>query len=154
MQQQDTDEKMNKSTEINHKNPITDSILDLLPPQFSSFLESNGISVEYFNTIDDFPRYIRVKLDLLSKLSLEDLKQDLGTTQVNKINYIEGMYSIPGDIKIVNSSLYSRGLLFGIDFSSAAVVKALDPQPNEKVLDLCCCPGMKLCFIAELVKKG
>jgi len=60
------------------------------------------------------------------------------------------MYALPNHIKIVNSEFYKAGLIYGIDLSSASVVLALDPQINELILDLCCCPGAKLCFISDL----
>lgn len=44
--------------------------------------------------------------------------------------------------------------MYGIDLSSAAVVKALDPQKGDRILDLCCCPGAKLCYIADLAGTG
>ena len=31
------------------------------------------------------------------------------------------------------------------------VLQALDPQPGDSVLDLCCAPGAKLCMIAEMM---
>jgi 16S rRNA C967 or C1407 C5-methylase (RsmB/RsmF family) len=31
--------------------------------------------------------------------------------------------------------------IYGIDASSGAAVVALDPQPGDNVLDLCCAPG-------------
>eukprot|EP00744_Colponema_vietnamica_P018942 GILI01026763.1.p1 GENE.GILI01026763.1~~GILI01026763.1.p1 ORF type:complete len:373 (+),score=46.57 GILI01026763.1:140-1120(+) len=41
-----------------------------------------------------------------------------------------------------------------MDAASVASVVALDVQPGANVLDLCCCPGMKLKLISELAKAG
>lgn len=38
-----------------------------------------------------------------------------------------------------------------MDASSGAVVKALDPQPGDNILDLCCAPGAKLCMISDVM---
>jgi 16S rRNA C967 or C1407 C5-methylase (RsmB/RsmF family) len=42
--------------------------------------------------------------------------------------------------------------MYGIELSSAAVVAALDPQEEDFILDLCCSPGAKLCFIGDFCK--
>lgn len=43
------------------------------------------------------------------------------------------------------------GSVYGIDASSGAVVKALEPQPGDNILDLCCAPGAKLCMISDVM---
>ncbi|EAS04949.1 NOL1/NOP2/sun family protein (macronuclear) [Tetrahymena thermophila SB210] len=139
-------EQKNEEQDKEQKNK---NILDLLPSTFTQFLKDNNINLEYFQEIENFPRYIRLKPDI--KVSIEELKKDLGTDDVQKIDYLCNFYSIPENVKIVNSKYYSQGLLYGIDLSSAAVIKSLDPQKGEKVLDLCCCPGMKLCNIADII---
>ena len=68
------------------------------------------------------------------------------------IPWIEHVYSLPPDAKISHTQCYKDGEIYGIDLSSCAVVKALDPEPAELVLDLCCAPGSKLCYIADIVK--
>lgn len=69
-----------------------------------------------------------------------------------KIEGVPNMFEIRGDKKICGLASYKRGEAYGIDLSSAAVVMALDPKPSDYVLDLCCSPGAKLCFIADLLK--
>lgn len=58
---------------------------------------------------------------------------------------------LPGSVKIASSDAYKAGSIYGIDASSGAAVLALDPQPGEHILDLCCAPGAKLCMIADLL---
>ncbi|KAL4434559.1 hypothetical protein ABPG74_007343 [Tetrahymena malaccensis] len=134
---------------VENKEQKNKNILDLLPSAFTQFLKDNNINLEYFQEIDNFPRYIRLKPEV--NISIEELKKDLGTEDVQKIEYLCNFYAIPENVKIVNSKYYNLGLLYGIDLSSAAVIKSLDPQKGEKVLDLCCCPGMKLCNIADII---
>lgn len=44
--------------------------------------------------------------------------------------------------------------MYGIDLSSAAVVLALDiNQSDFKVLEVCCAPGAKLTYIADLMSQ-
>jgi 16S rRNA C967 or C1407 C5-methylase (RsmB/RsmF family) len=42
-----------------------------------------------------------------------------------------------------------KGIITGMDISSAVAVKALEIQAEDHVLDLCCAPGAKLCYISE-----
>eukprot|EP00913_Durusdinium_trenchii_P007334 g6893.t2 len=48
------------------------------------------------------------------------------------------------------SDLYDSGDVFGVDASSIACVGALDPEPCDHVLEICCAPGTKLCCLADL----
>ncbi|CAJ0828589.1 17925_t:CDS:2 [Entrophospora sp. SA101] len=41
--------------------------------------------------------------------------------------------------------------IIGIDLSSGVAVYALDIQPNDHILDLCCAPGAKLCMISNIL---
>ncbi|KAL4481129.1 hypothetical protein ABPG72_015084 [Tetrahymena utriculariae] len=135
--------------QLENKEQKNKNILDLLPSAFTQFLKDNNINLEYFQEIDNFPRYIRLKPNV--NISIEELKKDLSTNDVQKIDYLCNFYAIPENVKIVNSKYYNQGQLYGIDLSSAAVIKSLDPQKGEKILDLCCCPGMKLCNIADII---
>lgn len=68
------------------------------------------------------------------------------------IEWIPNMYEIPDTIKINPLEMYRNGQMYGIDLSSAAVVKALDIDENDfKVLEICCAPGAKLTYIADLM---
>ena len=49
--------------------------------------------------------------------------------------------------------MYKDGIIYGIDKSSAAAVLALDINKNDhNVLEICCAPGAKLTFIADLLR--
>ena len=93
-----------------------------------------------------------------------------------------GFYSIPGTFSLHNSKAYAEGKIYGMDLSSGAAVAALDlinlqtklqndahttsnkynvdsiqEQKSFKplhVLDLCCCPGLKLCTIADTLESS
>jgi 16S rRNA C967 or C1407 C5-methylase (RsmB/RsmF family) len=53
---------------------------------------------------------------------------------------------------VASCPLYIAGHVYGMDVASGAAIFALDPQPGEHILDLCCCPGAKLCLIGDLMK--
>lgn len=95
------------------------------------------------------PRYIRINPN--KKINPSDISTEVGH-ELTPIDWIDNVYSVPADSKISHLECYKSGEIYGIDLSSCAVVKALDPEPREAILDLCCAPGSKLCYIADIVK--
>jgi 16S rRNA C967 or C1407 C5-methylase (RsmB/RsmF family) len=81
-------------------------------------------------------------------------------------------YALPADFALSSSACFQSGRLYGMDVSSGAAVSVLlsgthdkiSPSSQSKeakqggravrVLDLCCCPGLKLCAIADRVPSG
>lgn len=81
-------------------------------------------------------------------------------------------FAIPGDFSLNRSTSFQSGRVYGMDVTSGAAVLALlydtydcnksakpddgkestqdDEQPQLRVLDLCCAPGLKLCMLADL----
>lgn len=53
---------------------------------------------------------------------------------------------------LVNTSYYQDGLISIQDEASQMVAYCLNPNPNDKILDVCAAPGTKTCHIAELMK--
>jgi 16S rRNA C967 or C1407 C5-methylase (RsmB/RsmF family) len=86
-----------------------------------------------------------------------------------------GFYSIPSSIRLNEMEYFHSGKVYGMDVSSGAAVAVLltnqydkndeklhenqqqDQQrhgtsfANERILDLCCAPGLKLCMIADRI---
>ena len=52
---------------------------------------------------------------------------------------------------IVSNELYRQGFYTVQSLSSMIAVKALGPEPGSEVLDLCCAPGGKTGYMAELM---
>lgn len=84
------------------------------------------------------------------------------------VPWLDGYYAIPSNFKLHNSKSFQSARIYGQDVSSGAAVSALltdvydVENSNEyagahvqhvnntlRVLDLCCCPGLKLCAIAD-----
>eukprot|EP00051_Salpingoeca_urceolata_P024412 m.428806 g.428806 ORF g.428806 m.428806 type:complete len:494 (-) comp20233_c0_seq31:3751-5232(-) len=61
-----------------------------------------------------------------------------------------GFYQLPATASFASTTLYKQGYLHGMDASSGAAVAALDIQPGDDCLDLCCAPGAKLALMADL----
>ena len=126
--------------------------LDKLPPSFQQFLKENNVDINTFynaKDLENLPRYIRI--NPLKAIKIEEVQEDLNTT-LTPVEWIPNVYAIPSNAKISFSQAYKNGEIYGIDLSSCAVVLALDPKPNENILDLCCSPGSKLCYIADCMK--
>lgn len=85
---------------------------------------------------------------------------------------MDGYYAIPSSFKLQKSKSFQSARIYGQDVSSGAAVAVLlsdkydtDHSNNKvdasientnssfRVLDLCCCPGLKLCAIADLLYK-
>jgi len=47
-------------------------------------------------------------------------------------------------------------LIYGLELGSILVVKSLDIQKDDNVLEMCCSPGAKLLYIYDIIqsKKG
>jgi 16S rRNA C967 or C1407 C5-methylase (RsmB/RsmF family) len=84
------------------------------------------------------------------------------------VPWMEGYYALPSEFNLQKSKLFQSARIYGQDVSSGAAVAALlsskydcvsVPNKAEKyvegtqdylrILDLCCCPGLKLCAIAD-----
>jgi len=123
--------------------------------------DNGGLQSERFVRLN--PRFCKDEtLNLLKKevasvfaSSTDDLVKEM------KMPILKGLdfFSIPGKFSLQKSKIYTEGRIYGQDLSSGAAVAALSidqkcVSSNEpfKVLDLCCCPGVKFCAIADLIE--
>lgn len=58
---------------------------------------------------------------------------------------------LQGPFAIEDSALWRAGAIMGQSRGSMTVARALDPQPGERVLDLCAAPGAKSTHLAALM---
>ncbi|KAK3832401.1 MAG: S-adenosyl-L-methionine-dependent methyltransferase [Linnemannia gamsii] len=123
--------------------------LDNLPTEFVAFLAKNEIDPAIY-TVTDLPRYVRLNPDPHLTITPEELEKQLGT-KVEPVPGLEAFCRLDGSAKLRNTQAYKDGRIFGMDLSSGIAVYALDVQPGEHVLDICCAPGAKLCMIAGLL---
>ncbi|KAF9146564.1 hypothetical protein BGX30_013779 [Mortierella sp. GBA39] len=123
--------------------------LDNLPAEFVAFLAKNEIDPAIY-TVTDLPRYVRLNPDPHLTITPEELEKQLGT-KVEPVPGLEAFCRLDGQAKLRNTQAYKDGRIFGMDLSSGIAVYALDVQPGEHVLDICCAPGAKLCMIAGLL---
>ncbi|KAI8853711.1 S-adenosyl-L-methionine-dependent methyltransferase [Chytridium lagenaria] len=76
--------------------------------------------------------------------AVKEIEDDIGTT-IQPVVWLPGFFSLPASVKIRGSKAFQNGDIYGMDIASAVAVHALDVQPNDHVLDLCCAPGGKMC---------
>ena len=67
------------------------------------------------------------------------------------VPWARGAYFVEGDARPGLSPLHEGGLYYLQEPSALSAVSALDPQPGERVLDLCAAPGGKSTQIAALM---
>ena len=67
------------------------------------------------------------------------------------VPWAKGAYFIEGDARPGLSPLHEGGLFYMQEPSALSAVSVLDPQPGERVLDLCAAPGGKSTQIAALM---
>ncbi|NXA53252.1 NOP2 methyltransferase, partial [Nothocercus julius] len=120
-------------------------LMDIFPlPELINFLEANEV-----------PRPVTIRTNTL-KTRRRDLAQALINRGVNLDPL--GKWSKTG-LVIYDSSVpigatpeYLAGHYMLQGASSLLPVMALAPQENERVLDMCCAPGGKTSYIAQLMK--
>lgn len=118
-----------------------------IPLSYKTFCKEKNINFENYEK--KIPRVIRIKMNESFSETLETAKKLL-KTEFTTIPYLpKGFFEIDSSVKISKCELYEKGLLYGIDSSSALSVMALDPKDNETYLDLCCAPGAKLSFLSD-----
>ena len=136
------------------------TFLNKYPPEFTEFLLTNKVPLSFFSDRIFNPelplRYIRFKQNFPGESFLTNtLKLSLISSnpseKFEKFSCLPNFFGIPDSIKISNLEPYTKGIMYGIDLSSASVVLALNPKKEEHILDLCCCPGAKLLFIGDIM---
>ncbi|PIP88568.1 MAG: hypothetical protein COW01_13595 [Bdellovibrionales bacterium CG12_big_fil_rev_8_21_14_0_65_38_15] len=127
------------------------------------------LSPVYFSTykdfIPDFDQFMQVQASLAPvfvkrnslKCSEAEFNQfldrhlkDGAFESVKKVNWVEDCFEINAPRAIVGGLWeHHIGLYYMLGASSFIPVKALDPKPNEVILDMCAAPGGKSFLIAE-----
>lgn len=93
-------------------------------------------------------RVNRLKIDFNYFLSrLEELQ-----VQFTRSTFLDFFVRVKHMAGIGASEMFRQGFFVVQDESAGLVVKLLDPQPGDRVLDLCAAPGGKTTFIGELMK--
>ncbi|KAL7749473.1 hypothetical protein RI367_005027 [Sorochytrium milnesiophthora] len=119
-----------------------------LPQAFADYLERHDIAADVYDV--QVPRYFRVAPGAELAVTLDDLRRGLGCDQVEPVPWLPRFFQMPSSVGLASCALYKDGKILGMDVSSAVAVHALDVQPTDHVLDLCCAPGAKLVYLSQL----
>ncbi|KAJ2228421.1 hypothetical protein H4R99_006190 [Coemansia sp. RSA 1722] len=126
------------------------------PPDFLDFLKTNHIDPRIYDMHHKLPRYVRILNH--THLSPSQTRHLIDHIQTEANCPVTPVAGIPGFLAIADHSLRLSQLaankqkqIVGIDVSSGIAVLALSVEPGDNVLDLCCAPGAKLLYLAELV---
>jgi 16S rRNA (cytosine967-C5)-methyltransferase len=93
-------------------------------------------------------RVNRLKIDFTYFLGrLEEGQMQFEKSQV--LDYFVRVHHMAG---IGQSEMFQKGFFVVQDESAGLAVKLLDPQPGDRVIDLCSAPGGKTTFIGELMR--
>ncbi|KAG0088272.1 hypothetical protein BGZ92_006425 [Podila epicladia] len=149
MDDDEDDQYIGDTITTNTNNPQKTFSLENLPAEFVAFLAKNEIDPAIY-TVTDLPRYVRLNPDPHLTITPQELERELGT-RVEPVQGLEAFCRLDGSTKLRNCQAYKDGRIFGMDLSSGIAVYALDVQPGDHVLDICCAPGAKLCMVAGLL---
>ena len=93
-------------------------------------------------------QYIRVNNFNISR---DDFERRLVSLQVefSPAEHLNGYYQVSNLGPIIRAGMLKNGMCAVHDQSAGLVVRLLDPQPGETILDACAAPGGKTCQTAQ-----
>ena len=99
------------------------------PPKFTIRLETNKV------TPDAFAKHLNIKDITFKRSSTHD-----------------NIFIITSEYNFTNDEFFIKGYVYIQDESTLLPVEFLDPQPKERILDMCAAPGGKSLYLASLTK--
>ncbi len=88
------------------------------------------------------------------KIDQQGLEQILARKKIKfrPGKFVGGFYWVESKVDLDRFPPLQSGLVYFQDESAGLAVELLDPQPGERIVDLCAAPGGKCTFIAEKMK--
>ena len=144
----------------------------MLSEELKQFYASHNVDLSELlqSTNDETPfqyRFVRLnpRFDQVETIKMLNAELSAGQHAV-EIPWLDekwGFFALPASFSLASSQCFRSGRVYGMDVSSGAGVAALlstkynkestEPEKSDRsdvrVLDLCCCPGLKLCMMAD-----
>jgi NOL1/NOP2/sun family putative RNA methylase len=98
------------------------------------------------------PRTNSLRVNTL-KMKPEELRAEL-PVRLEPVSWCPAGFHVPYQARLGSSLWHALGVIYMQEASAMAVVMMLDPQPGERVLDLCAAPGGKTTQIAAQMRHG
>jgi 16S rRNA C967 or C1407 C5-methylase (RsmB/RsmF family) len=113
-------------------------------------------------------RFVRLNPRFDANETLQRLKEEAASDPL-AVPWLDGFYALPATFSLNQSTCFQSSRVYGQDVSSGAAVAALmtdkydrndeknksaaqyDSNSALRILDLCCCPGLKLCAMADFL---
>lgn len=114
---------------------FTERMQQMLGPEYDDFMASY-----------DLPRYYGIRVNTL-KVSVEKFR-DISPFHLEPVPWAREGFYINGSDRPGKHPYYHAGLYYIQEPSAMVTVSVLDPQPGDRVLDLCAAPGGKATQIA------
>ena len=125
-----------------------------LPEALLSWYRAEGVDVATLADLRPLARYARVPLHrsddalaIAARLAAEVRADVRAVPWLAPLTFLR----LPSYCKLKGAATYEAGDVVGMDAASGAAVLALGAGAGDRVLDLCCCPGGKLCALADVV---
>ena len=139
-----------KTSSDNNNNNNNDQPLQLFPYRFIR-LNPRFDSTDTLRTLEK---------EIIENVTEDKFPSNQKPISVSWVGQEWGFYAIPSTFHLASSKSFLEGRIYGMDISSGAALSALfsdctspttaDNNDDEvRILDLCCCPGLKLCAIAD-----
>ena len=98
--------------------------------------------------------YIRLDIDQLSADAMVSLLEKDKIEIIQHEYYNSFFKVVSGQKNILDNDLFREGVISIQDPAAGAVVKLVNPQKNDSILDTCAAPGTKSLFLAQKVGHG
>jgi 16S rRNA C967 or C1407 C5-methylase (RsmB/RsmF family) len=121
--------------------------------EVEKFLKSHGITVfaNEKEAIAKLPRFIRFHQWSESESSKlgDEIKEELIIKRLNEP--YQNVFALDPSASLSSTRLWKEGKILGVDLSSIVAVHALELDSNDRFLDLCCAPGVKLSIASDII---
>ena len=128
-----------------------------LPSRLVAWYKSEGVDVRTLGELWPESRYVRVPQRYAGEVGAiaSSLSREVGAP-AEAVEWLRPLHflRLPSRTRLKGAATFEGGRALGMDAASGAAALSLGVERGDRVLDLCCCPGAKLCCLADLAGEG